>query len=128
MLSKDLFNCVVRFKGNSLSIDFTIPSLKDKFSNGFPGRISVGDIGFDSSKHIDGGFIDSNENSVVELSQSEESHYSDDFGVEFVNTSDSYDKGKSGFGGYVDLSSEFGLNNLICTFLLASISARVAFW
>jgi hypothetical protein len=40
----------------------------------------------------------------VELSQSKNSENPDNFWVEFVNTSDSHDKGKFGLSGDVDLS------------------------
>ena len=110
VLSEHLFDRVIGLKGDSLSVDFAISSLENEFSDGFSGRITIGDVGFDSSEHIDGSFVDSNEDSIVELSESKKSHDSDDLGVEFVNTSDSNDKGKSGFGGYVDLTGGFGLN------------------
>jgi len=126
-LAQNFFNGVVGFKGNSLPLDFTIASLEDKSSDGFSGGIPVCDVGFNSSEHIDGGFVDSDENSVVELSQSEESHDSNDLGVEFINTSDSNNKGKFGFGGYVNLSSVLSLNKSELTFLLALISAQQAF-
>ena len=64
----------------------------------------------------------------MKLSQPQKSHDPDDFGGVFVNTSDSNNKGKLGFGWYVNLSSEFGLNKVKDTFLLASISARQLFW
>ena len=111
-----------------MSVDFAIASLEDKSFNGFPGGVSVCDVGFDSPEHIDGGLVDSDENSVMELSQSEESHDSNDLGVELVNTSDSNDKGESGFSGHMDLSGMFGLNKSELTFLLALISALLAFW
>jgi hypothetical protein len=64
----------------------------------------------------------------VDLSQSEQSQDSDDLGVEFVNTSDSHNECESRLSGYVDLSGKFGLSVIMCTFLLASISALTAFW
>ena len=64
----------------------------------------------------------------MNLSQSEQSQDSDDFGVEFVNTSNSNNECESGLGGYVNLSSELSLNREMYTFLLASMSALTAFW
>ena len=116
----------VRRKRNSLLVNFTITSLENEFSDGLSGRVSEGDVGLNSSENVAGSLIDSDEGSVVDLSQSEYSQDSDDLGVEFVNTSDSNDKGESGLGWYVNLSSEFGLCEVICTFLLALISAAVA--
>ena len=63
----------------------------------------------------------------MELSQSKKSHDSDDFGVKFVDTSDSNNKGELRLSRYMNLTSELGLNYLLSTFLRASISARLAF-
>jgi hypothetical protein len=46
----------------------------------------------------------------VDLSKSENSQDSEDFGVEFVDTSDSDNKGKFGLGGDVNLSGKFRLS------------------
>lgn len=109
-----------------MSVDLAISSLKDEFADGFARGVSEGDVGLDSSEHVDGGFVESNKDSVVELSEPKESHDSDDFGVELVNTSDSNNKGEPGLGRYVNLSGEFSLNCLESTFLLALISALLA--
>ena len=111
-----------------MSVNFAESSLKDQFFDGFTRWVSVSDVGFNFSEHIDGSFVNSNENSVMELSESEESHDSDDFWVVFVNTSDSNHKCKFRLSRYVDLSSEFSLSNKKITFLLASISALLSFW
>ena len=94
MFAQDAFDCVVGLQGNSLLVDLSVTSLEDESSDGVSGWVSVGDVGFNSSEHIDGSLIDSDEDTVMELSQSEESHDSDDLRVEFVNTSDSNNKGE----------------------------------
>ena len=104
VLAQGFLNDGVVDQGDSLLVDLSVSSLEDEFSNGLSGGVSEGDVGFDSSDEVGGGFVHSHEGSVVDLSQSENSEDSDDFGVEFVNTSDSHDEGKSGLGGYVDLS------------------------
>lgn len=126
--SQRLFDDGVRRKRNSLLVNFTITSLENEFSDGLSGRISEGDVGLNSSENVGWSLIDSDEGSVVDLSQSEYSQDSDDLGVEFVNTSDPDDKGEFGLGWYVDLSWQFSLYKMVCTFLLASISALVALW
>ena len=111
-----------------MPVDLAISSLENEFSDGFSGRIAESDVGLNFSEKVGRGFIDSDEGSVMDLPQSEQSQDSDDLRVEFVNTSDSHNECESGLGGYVDLSGKFGLNVTICTFLLASISALTAFW
>jgi len=93
-----------------LSVDLAVSSLEDEFSDGFGGGVTIGDVGLNSSEHIDGGSVKFDEDTVVELSESEESHDSDGFGIEFVNTSDSNDKGDFGVSRYVDLTGELSLN------------------
>ena len=128
MLSQDTLDGVVGLQGNSLLVDLAITSLENESSDGFSGWVSVGDVWLNSSEHIDGSLIDSDEDTVVELSQSEESHDPDDLGVEFVNTSDSNNKGEFVFSSYVNLSSEFSLSGSKCTFLMAAVSALIEFW
>ena len=63
----------------------------------------------------------------MDLSQPKQSQDSDDFGIEFVNTSDSDNECEFGLSRYVNLSCDFSLDNRSSTFLLASISALTAF-
>lgn len=110
VLSEGFFDDGVGGEGDSLSVDLAISSLEDEFADGFAGGVAEGDVGLDSSEHVGGGLVDSNEDSVVELSESEEPHDSDDFRVELVNTSDSDDEGESGLSRYVDLTGELSLD------------------
>ena len=52
LLSKRLIDDVIVGKRDSLFVDFSVSSLKKKSSNGLSGRISEGDIRFNSSEHI----------------------------------------------------------------------------
>lgn len=110
VLSEGLLDDGVGGQGDSLSVDLSVSSLENEFADGFARGVSEGDVGLDSSEEVGGGLVDSNEDSIVELSESEESHDSDDFGVELVNTPDSDNEGESGLSRYVDLSSEFCLS------------------
>ena len=68
MLSQNTFDGIVGFKRNSLLVNFSVSSFQDKSSNSLSGGISVCDVWFNSSEHIDGSFVDSDEDSVVKLS------------------------------------------------------------
>ena len=109
LLSEDLLNSVVGLEGNSLLVDLAVTSLEDEFSDGFIGRITISNVGLNSSEHIDGGLVKLDKDTVVELSQSEESHDSDGLGIKFVNTSDSDHESDFRFGRYVDLTGELSL-------------------
>ena len=116
MLSEGSFNESVVSQRNSLFIDFSISSLVDKFFDGFSGRITKllsfipeGDVWLNSSHEVDGGFVDSDKGSVVELSEPEESQDADGPRVKMINTANSNDKCDFGLSWDVDLSSEFSL-------------------
>lgn len=127
LLSEGFLNQSIGGKRDTLPVNFAISSLKDKFADGFAGRISECDVRFNTSEHIGGSFVDSNEDSVMELSESEESHDADNFGVEFVNTADPHNECQTGLSWDVNLTGELGLDHRIFTFLRASISALVSF-
>jgi hypothetical protein len=57
---------------NSLAVDLAVASLVDKLSDQTLRRIAVGNVGLNSSDHVPGSLVESNEHSVVELSQSQE--------------------------------------------------------
>jgi hypothetical protein len=48
--------------------------------------ISISDVGLNSSDHVDGGLVESNEGSIVQLSQSEELENFFACGVKLVDT------------------------------------------
>jgi hypothetical protein len=52
-------------------------SLVDEFLDGFSGWVSEGDVWLDSSQQVGGSLVYSDENSVVDLSQSQQSEDSD---------------------------------------------------
>lgn len=73
-------------KRDSAFVDLAISSLVDQVSDSLLAGVSVGNVGFNSSDHVDSGLVESHESSVVELSQSEEL---EDFlagGVKLVDT------------------------------------------
>ena len=59
-------------KGDSGSVDFAVPSLVDQLGNVLLGQVTIDDVRFDSSEHVDGGLVELDEHSVVELSESQE--------------------------------------------------------
>ena len=104
LLSQWFLDDGVGRKRDSLLVDLSVSSLENNFSDGLSGWVSEGDVWLNSSEDVGWGFIDSDEDTIVDLSQSEDSQDSDNFGVEFVNTSDSNDECEFGLGWYVDLS------------------------
>lgn len=56
---------------NSSSLDLTGSSLVDKLGDGLSGWISIGDEWLDHLEHVPGGLVQLDEDTVVDLSQSE---------------------------------------------------------
>ena len=86
VLSKLSLNNAIVSEGKSAFVDLSISSLVDKVSDGLLGRVAIGDIGLNSSDHVDGGLVKSNKGSIVQLSQSQELQNFLAGGVKFVDT------------------------------------------
>ena len=85
-LAESSLNNGVVSKRNSLAIDLAISSLVDKLSDQTLSRVAVGNVGLNSSDHVPGSLVESNEHSIVELSQSQELKDLFAGGVKLVNT------------------------------------------
>ena len=70
-VTKTSLDDLVGAQGNSLAVHLTETALVDKVANGLQGRVTVGDERLNQSEHLDGGTVDANEDTVVDLSQSE---------------------------------------------------------
>lgn len=74
VFAKSLLNDIVSLELDSLSVQLSSASLVHEFSDGFLSAISISNVGFNSSDHVHGGFVDSNEHGVVKLLQSQQLH------------------------------------------------------
>lgn len=95
-------------------VNFSETSFVNKFSDCLSGRISklskclpVSNIRFNSSKKIDGSFVNSYKCTVMELSQSEESQDSNTSGIKFIDTTNSDNEGYFGLSRDMDLTIDF---------------------
>lgn len=110
LLAQGLADDLVVRKWDSLLVDLAIASLEDEFPNVFPGGVTKGDVWLNSAQEVAGGLVDAHEDSVMDLSQSQQSEDPENLGVELIDTSDPDNEGEFGLGGHVDLSCEFGLS------------------
>jgi hypothetical protein len=110
LLAEHPVNQIIVRQRNPLPIDLPIPPLIYQLANRLTAGISVSDVGLDPSEHVDAGFVDTHEDSVVELAQSEEAEDADDLGVELVDTADSDDKGELRLGWDVEGAGLFGVS------------------
>jgi hypothetical protein len=77
VLSQNLLNNCVTGQRNSLLVNLSITSLQDKLSDGLSGWVTKGNVWLNSSQEIDCGFVDSDESTIMQLSESQESEDSD---------------------------------------------------
>jgi len=125
---KSFRNNLVGWEGNSLLVELSISALEDKFADGFTWRIPECDVWLDSTEKVGWGFVDSNEDAVVDLTETKKTQNTDNLGVEFVDTANTDNESKTGLSWHVNLTRKFGLGYKIFTCLLAVISVWLAVW
>ena len=126
--SQRFFDEGVVENGGSSTFSLGKSSLVDQFSDGLEVRISPGNVGFNNLQHVEGSLVNSEEDGIVDLS---ESHQLEDFsrlGVDLVDTSNSNNKSKFGFGSNVVVSSISGSSSVSQErFFLVSVFLDVRF-
>ena len=103
-----LVNDGVVIERNSAAVNLTEATTVDKFGNSAAGGVTVGDEGFDVADHVPGCTVESHEDTVVKLTESEKLHDLLLLGGKLVDTSDSDDKCNLGLGFDEEISSLFG--------------------
>lgn len=73
---------------DALPIDLSVTALVDEIADGFETWIAIGDVRFDYFEHFRSGFSDFNEDTIVDLEQTEELNDLAGFRGHFVNASD----------------------------------------
>jgi len=100
--AKNLFNNFVGSDGDSLLVDLTVSSLVDQVRDGVLGGITVSNKRLDLLDHVKSSSVDSDEDSIMYLSKSEQLKDLSDLGSKVVNTSDSDHKDDLRFSGNVE--------------------------
>lgn len=106
--AKDLLDDRVVVYGNSGAVNLSVTSSVDELLDGGSGGVAVGNQGFNVSNHVHGGLVQSYENTVVELAESEKLQDLLLFGGELVDTTDSDNKGDLGLTFNEEVASFFG--------------------
>jgi len=119
-LSKSLLDDFIAGDGDSLLVDLSVSSLVDHLGEGVSSGISECDIRFDLLDHVKGGSVNSDQNGLVDLSESEQLEDLFGTGSHIVDTSDSDHKDDSGFSWNIEGSSSSGFSLLINEVLLFS--------
>ena len=72
VLAEVLLNDLVVGKGNALLVDLSVATLVDELTDGLEVGVTVGDEGVDNGQHLLGGLGETDEDTVVDLEQTEE--------------------------------------------------------
>jgi len=101
VLAEVLFNDGVVGEGNALLVDLAVSALVDKLLDGLQVGVTVGDPGLDDLDHLGGGLGDTDENTVVDLEQTEELEDLAGLGGDLVDTLDADQEDQVGTSGNV---------------------------
>ena len=85
-LSEFGINNFVIGEGDSALVDLSISSFVDKIGDGLLGGVTISNIWLNLSNHVDGGLVQSDEDTIVKLPQSQKLHDLFRAGWEFVDT------------------------------------------
>lgn len=98
VLAEVLLNDGVVGKSNALLVDLTITTLVDELLDGLEVGVTVGDPGLDNLEHLGGGLGDLDEDTVVDLEETEELEDLAGLGGNLVDTLDADDEDQLGLG------------------------------
>jgi len=122
--AKFFFDDGVVRDGNALMVDFGESSFVDQLSHCLQIRCSVSDVRFNEFEHFLSGGVQTDENGVVDLSQSQQLQDLSRFGIHSVDTSDTNNKSEFGFGFNIEVSGNSGSSS---QFDQRSLSVSVLF-
>lgn len=88
LLAEGSLNDVVVVERNSLALDLAVTALVDKLADGVVAGIAVGDVWLNATEHVDGGLVDTDEDTVVKLAQPQQPQDANDLGVQLHDTAD----------------------------------------
>ena len=86
ILAEVLLNELVVGKGNALLVDLSVATLVDELTDGLEVGVTVGDEGVDNGQHLLGGLGETDEDTVVDLEQTEELQDLAGLGSDLVDT------------------------------------------
>lgn len=86
VLAEVLLNDLVVGKSNALLVDLSVATLVDELTDGLEVGVTVGDEGVDNGQHLLGGLGETDEDTVVDLEQTEELQDLAGLGSDLVDT------------------------------------------
>jgi len=109
VLAEVLLDQVVVGDGQTLLVDLSVTALVDELADGLLVGVAVGDEGLDDLQHLGGGLGQADEDTVVDLEETEELQGLALLGVDLVDTLDADDEGELGLSGDEEGAIALGL-------------------
>lgn len=117
VLAEVLLDDGVVGEGNTLLVDLSVSSLVDELLDGLQVGVTIGDPGLDNLEHLSGSLGDLDEDTVVDLEESEKLEDLAGLGGHLVDTLDTDDEDQLGLSR--DIGRVLRLGNAVKTNLLA---------
>ena len=102
VLAEVLLDDGVVGKSDALLVDLTVTTLVDELTDGLEVGVTPSDEGLDDLEHLNSGLGQADEDTVVDLEETEELEGLALLGVNLVDTLDADNEGKLGLGGDVE--------------------------
>jgi len=119
-LTKFLLDDLIVSEGNTLTLNLTMTTLVDEFTDRLQVGLTIGNVRLDKLQHLNGWLGKLNKDTVVDLTETEELHDLARLGGQLVDTLNTDNKGKLGLFGDVEGASVTGQTLKTDIFLLSS--------
>ena len=97
VLTEDLLDLLVIDERDTLTVQLSVTTLVDEFADGLEVGVAVSNVGLDKTEHFRGGLVQTNEDSVVDLTKAEKSEDLLDLGGDLVDTTNTDNNSKTAF-------------------------------
>ena len=111
-LAENLLDLLVLHQRNALLVQLGETTLVDQLADGLEVGVTVGDVGLDQTEHLDGGLVQTHEDSVVDLAQTKELQGLLHLGRGLVDTTNTDDDGNTTLGLSEQISVGTGISSL----------------
>ena len=102
-LAERRLDVLIALDGHPHSVDLNVSALVDHIGDGLAVEVAVGDVGLDATEHADGGLVELDEGSVVQLPETHELEDLAGLGGQFIDTLDADGEGHARLSFHVEL-------------------------
>ena len=97
VLSENSLDLLVIHERHTLTVQLGITTLVHQFADSLEVGVTVGDVGFHETEHLNGGLVQTNKDSIVDLAETEKTEDLLHLGRNLVDTTNTDHNGKTTF-------------------------------